>query len=241
MTPVNTWLVQIDWDNDGSFATAGDDISAYVQHVDIQLGTSATGSQTPGPLSLTTSVGRCKVRLNNSDKRFSPANVAGPLYGKLIPSRPVRVQITDGVTTWTAFRGYTRSYQADNSQYGSRQALIECVDMLSQIQDATISIPLQENVGSGALIRHITNTALLAPAATGTITISAAPANNDTVTINGTVITFKTVLSGGANEVLIGTGRNIPSQRLAAAINGGSGAGTDYSSTMNRPNGITAS
>jgi hypothetical protein len=234
MTLVNTYKFEIDWSNNG-FGVDGDDITAYVQSHDINSGTAS-----PSPVTLVASAGTCTLVLNNSDRRFSPANTASPLYGRLVPGLPVRVQVTDGRSTWTAFRGFTRSFQADNSLYGAKHAAIECVDYVKVIQDLIFSMALQENVPSSDLIRYIVNAALLAPPATGTLTISAAPANNDSVTINGTTYIFKTVLSGAVNEVLIGTGRDTPSQNLAAAINNGDGAGTAYASNTTRGVGITA-
>jgi hypothetical protein len=66
-------------------------------------------------------------------------------------------------------------------------------------------------------------------AASGTITIStAAPSNNETVTINGRVYTFKTALTTAADEVLIGGSINNAAANLAAAINDTGVEGTNY-------------
>jgi len=68
--------------------------------------------------------------------------------------------------------------------------------------------------------------------ATGVLTSSAAPADTNTVTIGTTVYTFKTALSAGptvAYEVLIGASEATSLDNLAAAINGGAGIGTTYS------------
>lgn len=68
--------------------------------------------------------------------------------------------------------------------------------------------------------------------AQGTLSATANPANNDTVTIDGVVYTFKTALSTGptvANEILIETAQALSLGNLAAAINGGEGQGVRYS------------
>jgi hypothetical protein len=66
----------------------------------------------------------------------------------------------------------------------------------------------------------------------GTILIGSSNAqNNDTVTINGQVYTFKAALTGStgnANEVLIGPDNGTTSLHLAEAINGGPNAGVDF-------------
>lgn len=69
--------------------------------------------------------------------------------------------------------------------------------------------------------------------ATQTVTFStAAPADGDTVTVNGRAYTFKTALSTGptvANQVLAGANISAAAANLVAAINGSAGAGATYS------------
>lgn len=64
--------------------------------------------------------------------------------------------------------------------------------------------------------------------ATGTVTFSAAPADADTVTINGTVYTFKTSLTPTAGQVLIGATALATAQNLYAAMTGGYTSGVSY-------------
>lgn len=65
--------------------------------------------------------------------------------------------------------------------------------------------------------------------ATQTLTSTGtAPANNDTVTIGSKVYTFKTTLTGAADEVLIGASAAIALDNLKSAINATAGAGTTY-------------
>lgn len=59
-------------------------------------------------------------------------------------------------------------------------------------------------------------------------TITAPPANNDTFTIGSRVYTWKTTLSGAADEVLIGATATDSVANMVAAINGINGAGVQY-------------
>ncbi len=64
---------------------------------------------------------------------------------------------------------------------------------------------------------------------TGTVTFSVAPpANNDTVVVQGRTYTFKTALTGVADEVLIGATFTTAAQNFKAAINHEAGEGTLY-------------
>ena len=78
--------------------------------------------------------------------------------------------------------------------------------------------------------------------ATAILTSSAAPADTNTVTINSIVYTFKTALTASttAYEVLIGISEATSLNNLAAAINGGAGAGTLYGSLTTINASVTA-
>jgi hypothetical protein len=65
-------------------------------------------------------------------------------------------------------------------------------------------------------------------AATGTLTTTATPANNETVTIGSTVYTYKTALTPAAYEVLIGGSQAQAMENLRRAINDDGVAGTNY-------------
>lgn len=63
--------------------------------------------------------------------------------------------------------------------------------------------------------------------ASGTLTVTVNPLNNETVTIGTRVYRFRTVLAQ-LDDVLIGGSATASMQNLAAAINAGAGAGTTY-------------
>jgi hypothetical protein len=78
--------------------------------------------------------------------------------------------------------------------------------------------------------------------ATGTITSSGVNvSNNDTVTIDGRVFTFKTALTPAANEVLIGASAAASLTNLVAAINLQGVSGTNYGAGTLPPAGVYAS
>lgn len=64
--------------------------------------------------------------------------------------------------------------------------------------------------------------------ATGVLTSSGVFQNNETVTIDDIVYTFKTTLTGAAFEVLIGASAAASLDNLKSAINGTAGAGSTY-------------
>lgn len=90
--------VKVDWNADGDFADADEDVSAYVRYP------------------VKTSRGRAKVTdefragqgsfsLMNEEGRFSPLYASSPLYPNVRPGREVVVEVTYNGTTYPVFRG----------------------------------------------------------------------------------------------------------------------------------------
>lgn len=229
--------VYIDFDNDGSFATAGDDVSAYWKRVNVTGGMRNENKRVAD-------VGTCIITLNNTSKTFSPDNTVGTYYGKLIPGLPVKVEATeDGIGTAVIFRGYVTSWKAQSGDLGSRETLVTCEDPLARLRNADIAMPLQENTTMDVLLPKVLATALDGAIATNGLEIYDLPTDGDTVTVGGTTYTFKDSLTGASNEVLIQDTDPLfswPALNLYKAINGSTGAGTFYGSGSERHPYVTA-
>ena len=119
-----TYSYHVDWDATDwtatpDFSEAIDDITAYVQPYYIDRGKNQEqGNNQSGTLDLT---------LINIDKRFSPTYAAGPLYGKIRPWLPVRVQATIGEDTQTIYTGFISKLRV-NPDLNSQSAFLYCTD-----------------------------------------------------------------------------------------------------------------
>lgn len=107
----------------------------------------------------------------------------------------------------------TDHYALDSAEPGSWQA-----DMLILGTGFT-------NAANNGL-RKVSSVSLVQ--ATGTLTLNSDAGNNETVTIGSRTYTFKTTLTGAANEVVRGVTATATLDNLIAAINGAAGAGTAY-------------
>lgn len=76
--------------------------------------------------------------------------------------------------------------------------------------------------------------------ATGTLTMSGAALNTETVVVGGKTYTFQTTLTNVDGNVLIGADAEASMDNLYAAINLGAGAGTLYAAAMTRNNQVKA-
>jgi len=220
-------IIQFDSDDDPT------DLSAEVISAEIEAGLCADDSPMGG--------GRARIVLGNADGRFSPENLSSPFYGRLNPNRPIALSARVGTTTYPLFTGVTERWLPESGGYGRRTCTLIAGDLMGTLDRAGVSLPLRRDEAGGALIRHILNLALDAPAAIGTVSFSAAPTDGDTITVNGVTYTFRTALTPSTPaELLIGADAEDSADALADAINGAEGVGTRYTAGTPRPEIVTA-
>ncbi len=93
----------------------------------------------------------CRIMVKDPDGKYVPENTASPLYGYLLPAKPVRVRATFGGTTYSLFNGYLDDvipYPVMNR----KEAFLPCVDGFDQLKRAKVSMSLQVDKKSGQLI-----------------------------------------------------------------------------------------
>jgi flagellar hook protein FlgE len=139
----------------------------------------------------------------------------------------------------TSDGGYVLGYPAVNGVISPTQTLspLQLSSGQTSPPNATTDVELTMNLDAAD------QAASSGTAATGTLTVSANAAANDTVTVGSTTYTFVASLTGvtAADEVLIdpSTAANTLAN-LAAAINGGTGSGTTYSTGTTANTSVTA-
>ena len=101
---MTTWTIAVDWDRNGDYSSAQDDVTNRVIAATWFLGMRKPFQDTADNAALT-------LTLDNTDRLFSPENASSPLFGKLVPQRPVRIQSNDGTTTRTHWVGWIDSIQ----------------------------------------------------------------------------------------------------------------------------------
>jgi flagellar hook protein FlgE len=141
----------------------------------------------------------------------------------------------------TTTGGFVLGYPAVNGVISPSQTLSPLQISSGQISapNATTNVELTMNLDAAA--KPASGTA--ATAATGTLTVTGNAANNETVTIGTTTYTFVTALSTGPtvpDQVLIGLTAADTLANLAAAVNGGAGIGTTYSTGTVADASVTA-
>lgn len=149
----NDLTVAVDWAKDGSFASAGDVVTARIRG-DI----TATYGRDQGTALNAAVSGRGSFTLDNRSRDYSARNASSPLFGKVKPARPVLITRVVGATTYTIFRGHTDSSPI-NPDVDSKTVTLSLVDPLADFQGVTIATPLYQGVTTGAAIGLILDAA----------------------------------------------------------------------------------
>ena len=89
--PTADFKLLIDWNNDGDFADANDNITSDTMSLQFRRGrdyaSQLTGNSTAGKLTAV---------LNNEDGKYSPSNSSSALSGSILPGRSVKLNVASG-------------------------------------------------------------------------------------------------------------------------------------------------
>ena len=154
-----TYEIAVDWHNAGCFntfpytfplvweaANHEDDITNDVKSLsfsrgkDTQLGKAAVGS--------------LEMRVNNNDKKYSPEYSSSPLYGNLLPKRPLRVRANYGGTWYNLFYGFIEEI-IPHPHPQEKDCYISALDGLDFLSRAELDTVLWKNQLTGTLVGNI--------------------------------------------------------------------------------------
>ena len=155
--PMTTWTIAIDWDRNGDYSGTQDDVTSCVISATWSLGMRTPFQTTADNATLT-------LNLDNTDRRFSPENPSSPLFGKLVPQRPVRIQSNDGTTTRTHWVGWIDSIQPVVGRYGARTVELVAVGAMQFLKATETALPLQQNKRTDEVIADLIKEVVIPPA-----------------------------------------------------------------------------
>lgn len=141
-----TYVLEVDWNNDGDYSDSYEDITADLVEVECERGRDYA-SQVTGRAS----AGRLTALLRNASGKYASYNSGSPIYGNILPGRPVRLRTTSpsSVTLWT---GYLDSVNPVVSAGRLPQARMTAVGPLSRLVGVLIDTAIQSSITTGAAI-----------------------------------------------------------------------------------------
>ena len=141
-----TIKVYVDWDNNGNFTGTYDEITNDVENISIRRGRDSELG--------VASLGTLELRVSDPNRKYSPENSTGVLYGKLLPRRVIKVEATLGITTTSLFYGYLENLIC-HPKHDEQETYLYAVDGLDFLSRAEIKSTLYKNQLTGTLIGHI--------------------------------------------------------------------------------------
>lgn len=149
-THTATWRFLIDWDRDSDFDDATEDLTAYVMSAQWNVGFRDAVAEVGGD-------NLCTLMLDNSDRRFSPENSAGPYYGKTWQMRPLQITADDVVM----YSGWVKAIQPGFGNL-TPTATLSAVSLRAFLDWYKLGVlPLAENIDTHLLVREILDRAPL--------------------------------------------------------------------------------
>jgi len=159
-----TWNILIDWDKNGNFSGTYDDIAADYQTMSWRNGIN-NAYDVIAPEST------CQIVVRNTDGKYNPDNTSSPLYGNLLPGRPVKIQGDPGTGAVVMFRGFIQNimpgWAPDGPRTGKLTAVIECIGTRFIMQNTEVNLPLQTNQRTDEIIALALQQVVLPPAVAG--------------------------------------------------------------------------
>lgn len=148
------YKVYVDWNNDGDYSDAGEDITSRVLGNRNAGVTFSYGRDHARAVEATRS-GEASFDVNNESHDYSPDNGSSPLSGNLEPGRPVLIQATFNAVTYTLFRGFLDGYELKPSEKDVSMVDFTAIDALGRIRESRLSTPLHQSLTSGQAINAL--------------------------------------------------------------------------------------
>lgn len=154
------WTIAIDWDRNNDYSGTYDDITNRVMQTNWFLGMRK-------PYQDVADNSLCVIVLSNADRLYSPDYASSPLFGKVVPQRPVRIQSNDGTTTRTHWVGWIDAIKPAVNKNGERVVQILASGAMQFLKAAETHLPLQQNKRTDEVIAELIKEVVIPPALSG--------------------------------------------------------------------------
>lgn len=139
----------VDWNNDGDFTDTGENVTTRASAaagLAIAYGRDQARAFSPAQ------PGQAAFTLNNNSRDYYPDNSSSPLFGNLVPGRPVKITATQDAATTIIYRGFLDDFTASPNK-GSRTVTMSCLDLMARFQQANpLSTGLSASIRTGTAI-----------------------------------------------------------------------------------------
>ena len=141
-----TYVLEVDWNNDGDFSDANEDCTADLLSVQTTLGRDFA-SQIAGDVSTGTLV----AYMLNLTGKYSTFNTSSPIYGSILPNRPVRLRTT-APGPYTLWQGFISRIEPDVQVGPYNTVRLYAVGGIELLANATVTPEASTGDLTGTLI-----------------------------------------------------------------------------------------
>ncbi len=145
-----TYVLAVDWDDDGSFSDAHSDVTSRTFGVQFKRGRNYA-SQLVGE----TISGVLNATLNNESGDYSSFNASSPIYGKILPGRKVKLTGNDGTTTYTLWEGFLERIEPVVSSRSADMAKMTCIGPLGYLNRFEVATEMKTSIKTGAAVTEV--------------------------------------------------------------------------------------
>mgnify|MGYP005816065311 CR=1 FL=1 len=151
--------VLVDWNNDGDYLDANDDVTGDALSLSWERGRDYASALLGESIA-----GRLSLVLLNSTGLYSPSNSSGALYGNLKPGRTIRVAVTSGTFPYTfpfvfddapQWEGQIERIVPSPSAAAVNTCKVEAFGVLGYLNQFQVQLASQTNRATGAAIGDI--------------------------------------------------------------------------------------
>lgn len=141
MGVLGTYVLEVDWDNDGDFLDADEVLTGAGR---VEFIRTSTGRSFPSQLTGKAVAGSLAAGLNNRDSIFSRFKSSSPIFGDLLPGRKVRLRTTapSAAVLWC---GYLEVLDAHEAARWVRAADLRAVGGLAKLTVDQVRIGMKAN------------------------------------------------------------------------------------------------
>ena len=140
------YFIEIDWDNNGNFVDANDDITINTKSIHYSRGKSDELGKAE--------VGQCSVVVKNAAGLYSPSNSSGALFNLLLPKRPIKIYYSSGGTDYQLFNGFIEEI-IPHPHLSEQDCIITAVDGLDFLSRHDMATALYKNDLTGTIHGYI--------------------------------------------------------------------------------------
>jgi hypothetical protein len=141
--------VLVDWNNDGDFSDANENITTDVLSFATVQGRSLASQVTGKAIA-----GMCEILLKNNTGKYSSFNTASALSGSILPNRRVKIE-SQTPTNETIFLGYLENIIPSVDSQGVTTAKLVALGSIKRFATTKVSVPMTTSSTTGVVVGAI--------------------------------------------------------------------------------------